>query len=220
MGCSKKSFNRIWLALVSSFPNAPELPESTFEVYYAALHDYEPETIAEGVKRFCLYSDADFFPALPRLAKWITEPFEAHTPVEVAITKAVSADRKRMLASVEFMRMILQGFKILPSELGEGNRHVFVREWVHSVDPWRDKWRWQLEPAQGNRRSLCQHIASGKDIARGFICAGCVDAVIADGDLRVSFSDHFVHHLMNSFRVIGAKQIALRPVEGTVEVDE
>ena len=215
MGCSKQSFNRIWLALVSSFPMAPELPESTFEAYYAALRDYEPETIAEGVKRFCLYSGTDFFPSLPKLSKWITEPFEALTPVEHALDRVVELSRKTREARIEFMRHTLAGFQVQPSDLGEGNRHVFTRVWFNNVDPYRDKWRWQLEPAQKNLHSLCRHYLCsnnppGNDVSRGFVCAGCVDNALRRGDLRKTFPESFVHHLTNSFRVIAhATQLAI-----------
>lgn len=205
MGCSKKSFNRIWLALVSSFPMAPELPESTFEAYYAALKEYEPETIAEGVKRFCLYSGSDFFPSLPKLAKWVTDPFEARTPVEHALDRVVELSRKTLEARNAFMQGTLADFMIHPSDEGDGNRHVFTREWF-SVDPYRDRWRWRLEPAQHDGRSLCLHtMPLGSNVARGFVCAKCVSQVVEVSQLHETFGPAFVHHLINSFRVIAGK---------------
>jgi hypothetical protein len=194
---------------------APELPESTFEAYYAALKGYEPETIAEGVKRFCLYSGSDFFPSLPKLAKWITEPFEAQTPVEHALDRVVELSRKTLEARYAFMENTLKDFMIEPSDEGEGNRHVFVREWSHSVDPYRDRWRWQLEPAQHNGRSLCLHTSPATaNVARGFVCAGCVNDALERRMLRDVFPESFLHHLTNSFRVIAAK------VQGLIEAGD
>jgi hypothetical protein len=138
-GISKSDFNRVWSYLVAGFPEANELGDLNFEVYYDALHEFPAEQILDGIKRFINQSGSKFFPSAPQIRAWVSPKLTSEDKTfELAIRQHEEAEYKKATTILNCLKeMVDTGF-------------VFCQIRISQDDPYRDTWNFiPLDEATG-----------------------------------------------------------------------